>query len=124
MANPDFIADRFAICQAYQQLEADYNVDGWVRERPSNQRRNESIGIQLMRMGYENLHSYTDICAVPDPENGDPFDDNVRFIYLHKVLEWDLPIDEDMMLAIKRTFTEGFYSKFPQCAGVDYKQGS
>lgn len=55
--------DRFDICEAYWVLEADYNVDGWLRERPSNQRRMESIGVQLHRMhfsprldlGYESL---------------------------------------------------------------------
>ncbi|CAB4158687.1 hypothetical protein UFOVP707_19 [uncultured Caudovirales phage] len=44
--------DRFDICAAYQRLEADYHVGGWLRERPSNQRRRESIGVQLHRMGY------------------------------------------------------------------------
>lgn len=44
--------DRFDICEAYDQLESDYNVGGWLRERPSNQRRNESVGVQLHRMRY------------------------------------------------------------------------
>lgn len=27
--------DRFAICQAFYQLESDWNIGGWLRERPS-----------------------------------------------------------------------------------------
>ena len=44
--------DRFNICQAYAQLESDYNVGGWLRERPTNLRRMESIEVQLHRMGF------------------------------------------------------------------------
>lgn len=44
--------DRFVVCLAYQALENDWNVGGWLRERPSNQRRHESIGCQLARMGF------------------------------------------------------------------------
>jgi len=56
--------DRFDICEAYLALEWDYNVGGWLQERPSNQRRKESIGVQLRRIwfkpsplfnGYESL---------------------------------------------------------------------
>ena len=44
--------DRFDICEAYYLLEVDYNVGGWLRERPSNQRRMESIGVQLDRIAF------------------------------------------------------------------------
>ena len=44
--------DRFDICEAYALIEAHYNVGGWLRERASNQRRRESIGVQLHRMQY------------------------------------------------------------------------
>jgi hypothetical protein len=44
--------DRFDICEAYLALEYDYNVGGWLRERPSNQRRRESTGVQLNRIGF------------------------------------------------------------------------
>ena len=45
--------DRFDICEAYLALEWDYNVGGWLQERPSNQRRKESIGVQLLRMTFK-----------------------------------------------------------------------
>lgn len=45
--------DRFDICAAYSALEYDWNHGGWLQERPSNQRRKESIGVQLHRMGYK-----------------------------------------------------------------------
>ena len=41
--------DRFAICMAFDLLEQQYNVGGILQERPSNQRRRESIGCQLVR---------------------------------------------------------------------------
>ena len=74
--------DRFDICEAYLALEWDYNVGGWLRERPSNQRRRESIGVQLSRIffhpsplfsGYESL-----------TENG-------KDIYTAAVVRWGLP---------------------------------
>lgn len=45
--------DRFDICEAYAVLEADYNVGGWLQERPSNQRRRESCAVQLHRMNFK-----------------------------------------------------------------------
>lgn len=45
--------DRFDICEAHALIEADYNVGGIVRERPSNLRRNESTACQLNRIGYQ-----------------------------------------------------------------------
>lgn len=45
--------DRFDICCAYSALEYDWNAGGWLRERPSNQRRRESIEVQLHRMGFK-----------------------------------------------------------------------
>ena len=44
--------DRFDICEAHCVLEWDYNVGGWLRERPSNQRRMASTATQLRRMGF------------------------------------------------------------------------
>lgn len=44
--------DRFDICAAYAQIEADYNIGGMLRERASNIRRNESTSSQLHRMNY------------------------------------------------------------------------
>lgn len=66
--------DRFDICGAYLALENDWNVGGWLRERPSNQRRRESIGVQLHRMQYRPARDAC--CAFEYLEN-----DNQREIY-------------------------------------------
>jgi hypothetical protein len=57
--------DRMDICEAYALLECNWHVNGIVRERKGNTRRNMSTGDQLWRMGvkfspmfdyyYENL---------------------------------------------------------------------
>lgn len=44
--------DKFDICQAYYQIEADYHQDGWLKDRPSNQLRLESTDVQLHRIGF------------------------------------------------------------------------
>lgn len=44
--------DRFDICEAYCVLEWDWNKDGWLRERPSNQRRMEACSVQLQRVQF------------------------------------------------------------------------
>lgn len=104
---------RFSICQAYAQLEADYNVGGWLRERPSNQRRLESIGVQLSRIGYSNPYYWVDIEAAPsDGDDGD--DDEVREIYMCAVLRLNLPIDAALMQAMKRYFVPEFLAGYPQ----------
>lgn len=117
--------DRFNICQAFQQLEADYNVGGWVHERPSNQRRMESIGVQLHRIGYSNPSEWVDIVPYQGyflrECSGD--EDEVRDIYLRHVLAWGLPIDADMMTFMREFFTDDFLAQYPQCAGPEYLQG-
>ena len=80
----------FAVCQAHQQLEADYNVGGILRERPSNGRRNESTGTQLARMNYRSSFWWVDI-ENPQEDDG-PDDEAVRDIYILNVLNWNLPI--------------------------------
>lgn len=117
----DDAASAFDICQAHQQLEADYNVGGWLRERPSNQRRMESTGAQLLRMRHEPGARWVDIL---NPEVGEDPDDNVvRDIYLMNVLQWGLPIDAEMMVFIRARYVPEFLAQFPQCAGADYLQG-
>lgn len=44
--------DRFDICEAHYQIEVDYHVNGWLRERTSNQRRMEATHVQLHRLGF------------------------------------------------------------------------
>lgn len=114
--------DRFSICQAYAQLESDYNIDGCLRERPSNQRRKESIGCQLSRMGFSNPYGWVDITDLDDT-NGDCDADDIREIYMKKVLQWGLPIDAELMSRIKEFFVPEYVTKFPQCAHSDYLQG-
>ena len=115
--------NRFSICQAYTQLEADHNVGGWLRERPSNQRRRESIGVQLSRMGYANPYGWVDIAAAPSyGDGGDDGDDEVREIYMCAVLRWDLPIDAALMQAMRRFFVPEFLARYPQTAHEEYKR--
>lgn len=52
--------DRFDICEAYAVLEWDWNLGGWLHERPSNVRRGKARGyigeatsIQLARMKFQ-----------------------------------------------------------------------
>ena len=115
--------DRFAICQAFAQLESDYNVNGLLRERPSNQRRRESIGCQLSRIGYSSPFGWVAIEAERESDCEDPADDEVREVYMRHVLAWGLPIAADLMQAMRRFFVPSFLAKFPQCAGDDFQQG-
>ena len=116
--------NRFSICQAYAQLEADYNVGGWLRERPSNQRRRESVGVQLSRIGYSSPYGWVDVVAEPGEDDGedDGGDDEVREIYMRAVLRWDLPIDAALMRAMRRFFVPEFLVGYPQTAHEEYKQ--
>ncbi|MNL48858.1 hypothetical protein D3C87_1717440 [compost metagenome] len=107
--------DRFAICQAYAQLESDYNKSGWLQERPSNQRRKESIGCQLSRIGYSS-RAWVEIEAERDDDLDDPMDDEVREIYMRHVLLWKLPIDDDLRAAMQRFFTCEYLAGFPPFA--------
>ena len=92
----------FAVCQAHQQLEADYNVGGILRERPSNRRRNESTGTQLARMDYR-----TSFCVdieYPEEHEG-PDDEAVRDIYILNVLNWNLPISFELGRLINERYS-------------------
>lgn len=73
--------DRFDTCEAYACLEAGYNVGGWLRERPSNQRRRESIGVQLHRMQFRARLSLSRATLT----------DNGRAIYAAAVARLNLP---------------------------------
>ena len=96
----------FDICQAHAQLESDYNVGGILRERPSNQRRNASTGVQLHRMRFSRAMRWVDIC---NPDEADDCDDeNVRDIYLINVLKWGLPMDEEMRSFIINRYNPRF----------------
>ena len=99
----------FSIAQAHAQLEADYNVGGILRERPSNRRRNISTGSQLARMRYRNPFYWVDICAPFD--DSAPDDEDVRDIYMRNVLKWGLPIDADLLEAMRARFTPDFLNQ-------------
>ena len=116
---------RFSICQAYAQLESDYNVGGWLRERPSNKRRLESIGVQLSRIGYSNPCGWVAIEAEPGEDAGEDAGDDteVREIYMRAVLRWDLPIEAALMRAMRRYFVPEFLAGYPQTAHEEYKRG-
>jgi hypothetical protein len=107
--------DRFAICQAFAQLESDFNVGGWVRERPSNQRRRESIGCQLHRMQFSMGMQWVDIEAEPDDAD-DYFDDEVRDIYIRHALQWGLPLDDGLKAVARRLFVADYLATFAQMA--------
>ena len=102
----------FSVAQAHAQLESDYNKEGMLQERPSNQRRNESTGCQLSRLGYSSPYGWVDIIPNEDTVE-DCDDDDVRYIYLSNVLEWGLPIDDDMAKFMSTYFTREHLEKFP-----------
>ena len=73
--------DRFDICEAHAVLEWDYNLDGWLRERPSNQRRREATAIQLIRMQFK-----------PRPDlSYETLTENGKEIYDELVMKYKLP---------------------------------
>lgn len=103
--------DRFDICEAYMQLEYDYNVGGWLRERPSNRRRMESTGVQLARlqfrpaMGFDGYESLTD---------------NGKEIYLENMLKYKLPLDDEQRERVLEFFVpEWLREHYPHI----YKEG-
>lgn len=99
----------FDVAQAHQQLESDYNVGGWLRERPSNQRRNESTSCQLSRMQYSAGCRWVEICT----EDDDNDDNDVRDIYLINVLKLGLPMDDEMRAFAAARYVPDFLATFP-----------
>ena len=108
----------FAVCQAHQQLESDYNVSGMLRERSSNQRRNASTGVQLHRMGYSNSFGRVDILNPELDDYGyeDSEESDVRDIYLINVLKYGLPMDAKMRVFIAARFNHAFIQKITKDA--------
>lgn len=109
----DSPVDVFSIAQAHAQLESDYNVGGWLRERPSNQRRNESTSCQLARLKYHNQYGWVDIYAERDVDLDDPQDEDVRDIYMLNVLKLGLPGEPHERAVIAKRFTSEFLATFP-----------
>ena len=102
----------FAVCQAHQQLEADYNVGGFLHERESNERRKSSTGVQLVRMKYDSGFWWVNIVPEEDDERtGD--DEDVRLIYCHNVLKMGLPMDDELRAFMKELFVSEYLESFP-----------
>ena len=70
--------DRWDICEAYAVLERDWNLNGWVKERPSNRRRKMSTGVQLSRMGFS---PRCDLSYETLSDNGKEIYDNLEIEY-------------------------------------------
>ena len=88
--------DRFDIVEAHCVLEWDYNLRGWLQERPSNWRRREATAVQLSRMHFRPAFNLS----------FDTLSDNAKEIYLHHVLDWNLPRDAELNQHIKDMFAE------------------
>ncbi len=73
--------DRFDICEAYCVIEWDYNLGGWLRERPTNYRRQRSTAVQLFRMKFK---PRSDL-------NYETLTDNGKKIYDMLVQRYELP---------------------------------
>jgi len=92
--------DRFAICAAHAALEADFNKGGILWERPSNARRRESTGVQLHRIGYK--------MSIFGSNTFSGLDEDSKAIYAERVLDWKLPIDDEIDRFIREIFTHEF----------------
>ncbi len=75
---------RADLCTAYLVLEWDYNINGWLPERPSNIRRLESVGQQLHRMKFK--HS-PELCF-------ETLTENAKRIYFNCIERMGLPLSE------------------------------
>jgi hypothetical protein len=105
--------NRYDIADAHFLLECHYNIGGMLRERPSNQRRNASTGVQLHRMSYR-------------PEMGLSFEslqEDGKEVYLTNILKWGLPRDEEQNARIREFLTQDFIEQsFPEAAKSIYEQ--
>lgn len=78
--------DRFDICFAHQALENDWNKDGWLHERPSNQRRREATSIQLSRIGFSSPYQGGNFAALSQDDELE----NAAQIYVEKLVDFGL----------------------------------
>ena len=78
--------DRFDICEAHAVLEWDYNVSGMLQERPTNQRKMESTGVQLHRMSFKARSNLT----------FETLSDDGKYVYAMNVLQWKLPAEGEV----------------------------
>ena len=111
--------DRFAIGMAFALLEQYYYVRCSLQEQPPKQRRRDSIGCQLHRIGYLVPYGWVDITGEPELDSygyADPFDEEVRSIYIDHVLKWGLPMDEALKATARRLFVPEYLAQFPNFA--------
>lgn len=90
--------NRFDIAEGHAVLEWDYNLGGWLQERPSNRRRMEATSVQLARLHFR---PRPNLCF-------DTLEDDGKEVYLANVLAWNLPRDEEQNQRIKAYFAEGW----------------
>lgn len=95
--------DRFDIAAAHCLLEWDYNMAGWLRERPSNQRRMEATAVQLRRLGYR----------PPSNLSFETLSENAQEIYLANALKQKQPFDEEQALCMEAAFGPDWRSLTP-----------
>jgi hypothetical protein len=95
--------NRFDIAEAHCLLESDYNVGGWLRERPSNGRRREATAVQLHRIGF---HARPNLSF-------DTLSENAKEIYLCNMLKLKLPFDDATMALLQKMFTPEFLAQYP-----------
>jgi hypothetical protein len=85
--------DRFDICEAYATVENDYNVGGWLHERPSNRKRSEATHVQLHRLKFKFGAAFSGFESLSD---------NGKEIYSDLVSRYNLPIDSNEELVAWR----------------------
>jgi hypothetical protein len=88
--------DRFDICEAYAALESDYNMGGWLHERPSNRRRSEATHVQLHRLKFKLSPLFNGFVSLTD---------NGKEIYSDLVSRYNLPTADNEELHAWRTET-------------------
>jgi hypothetical protein len=99
--------DRFDICLAHQCLENDWNMGGWLQERPSNRRRMEATHVQLDRMGYSSPYGPSSF----DHLLGHEEYENAADIYVQAMVSFGMgrlltnDPDDELVAHIKRVYT-------------------
>lgn len=110
------IFDRFDICGAHKALENDWNIGGWLADRPSNLRRREATHVQLHRMGYQSAN-HGDACSSWEYlEN-----DNQREIYCRALIAYGMATmylsnADDTHKGIIRFMRKNMKPELAQCA--------
>lgn len=115
---PEMPFDRFAVCLAFEALENDWNVGGWIHERPTNRRNREACSIQLSRIGFRagmgQGGSFSGLLG------DDPTDEAARDVYIRHLVKFGLaPLldaDDEVADYIRKTYVPEFVRQyFPHC---------